>query len=263
MELAILLIAGAASGLIAGLVGLAGGVVIVPVITWLYGAAALHDAIVISWFAVLFNSFGAAAKQYKLRTPDERQQMVSTSGTFVVGVALATGAVAVMFGRETKLITPTLVAVLQLCLAAVMLFPISNATVERRSSNRVVDFTLGGVIGGVSTLIGVGGGTYTIAYYVYAVKTKFQDAIAAANLTGLTIGVLSVVAYLISVAVSSSTPSDHTSPISTWGKVLLIGAGVVASSVGVRFSRKLPTKRLKQILVIVLAISAGRLLWAA
>ncbi|MBI2733629.1 MAG: TSUP family transporter, partial [Aquabacterium sp.] len=57
-----LLVAGALSGLIAGLVGLAGGIVIVPVLVWLYGPPVIHDAIVVSWFAVLFNSIGATVK---------------------------------------------------------------------------------------------------------------------------------------------------------------------------------------------------------
>jgi uncharacterized membrane protein YfcA len=44
--------------------------------------------------------------------------------------------------------------------------------------------------------------------------------------------------------------------------VILIISGVVFSSVGVRLSRKLPTKVLRKILVVALIISAIRLLVA-
>ncbi|MBX3622510.1 MAG: sulfite exporter TauE/SafE family protein [Rhizobacter sp.] len=263
METLVLLVAGALSGLIAGLVGLAGGIVVVPALTWLYGSSALHDAIVISWFAVLFNSVGAATKQYRIRTPDERRDIIKSCRYYVLGAVIVTPLVALVMNGARHLVTPALVAILQLCLAAVMLWPVAESTGER-TTNKLLDFFFGGLIGGVSTLIGVGGGTYTIAYFVYAAKRKFQDAIATANMTGLIIGVLSVVGYLISLLYIDKThPVQHASPISAAGMVILIVSGVVFSSIGVRLSRKLPTKVLRKILVVALMISAVRLLMAS
>ena len=260
METLVLLVAGALSGLIAGLVGLAGGIVVVPALTWLYGSSALHDAIIVSWFAVLFNSIGAATKQYRIRTPEERRDIIGNSRFYVLGAVIVTPLVALTLNGAKHLVTPSLVAVLQLCLAAVMLWPVSESTGER-ASNKLLDLFFGGLIGGVSTLIGVGGGTYTIAYFVYAAKRKFQDAIATANMTGLIIGALSVLGYLASLLyVDTGASSNHESPISPAGMVILIVSGVIFSSVGVRLSRKLPTKVLRKILVFALIISAVRLL---
>jgi uncharacterized membrane protein YfcA len=260
METLVLLVTGALSGLIAGLVGLAGGIVVVPALTWLYGNAALHDAIVISWFAVLFNSIGAATKQYRIRTPEERSEIIASSRFYVLGAIVITPIVALTLSGARHLVTPSLVAILQLCLAAVMLWPVSESTGER-ASNKFMDVCFGGLIGGVSTLIGVGGGTYTIAYFVYAAKRKFQDAIATANMTGLIIGALSVLGYLVSLLyLDSSAANTEPSPISTVGMVILIVSGVIFSSIGVRLSRKLPTKVLRKILVGALVISAVRLL---
>lgn len=262
METLVLLVTGALSGFIAGLVGLAGGIVVVPALTWLYGNAALHDAIVISWFAVLFNSIGAAAKQYRIRTPEERTEIITSSRYYVLGAVVITPIVALTLSGARHLVTPSLVAILQLCLAAVMLWPVAESTGER-ASNKLLDLCFGGLIGGVSTLIGVGGGTYTIAYFVYAAKRKFQDAIATANMTGLIIGALSVAGYLVSLAYTGPTPAaNQPSPISTMGMVILIASGVVFSSLGVRLSRKLPTKVLRKILVVALIISAIKLLIA-
>ncbi len=261
METVVLLVAGALSGLIAGLVGLAGGIVVIPTLTWLYGNEVLHDAIVISWFVVLFNSIGAAAKQYRIRTMEERSAIFAGARSFVFGVALFTPLVAVMLGSAQHLVTTGVVAVLQLCLAAVMLWPIAESE-GVKTRNKAMDFTFGGLIGVVSTLIGVGGGTYTIAYFVYATKSKFQDAIATANMTGLLIGALSVTGYLVSLIQNSnpSTEAVAASPISGWGMCLLVVSGVVFSSIGVRLSRRLNTKTLRQIIVVALMISALRLL---
>jgi uncharacterized membrane protein YfcA len=52
----LLALVGVGGGLIAGLVGLAGGIFIVPALVSIYGTAGMNDAIAISFFAVLFNS---------------------------------------------------------------------------------------------------------------------------------------------------------------------------------------------------------------
>ncbi len=261
METFILLVTGALSGFVAGLVGLAGGIVVVPALTALYGASALHDAIIISWFSVLFNSFGAASKQYRVRTVEQRIELVSGARYYVLGALIVTPVVAATLAGAKHLITPSIVAVLQLCLAFVMLWPVSESQGARRS-NPYIDASFGGLIGGVSTLIGVGGGTYTIAYFVYGAKRKFQDAIATANMTGLIIGALSVLGYLVSLAFvrESVGAPQHESPISGVGMVILIVSGMLFSTLGVRLSRKMPVAILRKILVFALVLSALRLL---
>ena len=259
MEILLLALVGAFAGVIAGLVGLAGGIVVVPALTWMYGPDALHSAIVISWFSVLFNSIGAVSKQLRMRTPVERKQLISGARWFLIGAVVVTPLISVLASEAKHLVNKELVAVLQLCLAAVMFWPISEQA-RARTPNAALDASFGGIIGGVSTLIGVGGGTYTIAYFVYGAGARFRDAIATANLTGLTIGTLSVVGYLSS-QVLFQQPAHEAGPISIYGMAAIIVTGVVAAPLGVRLSQKLPTKTLRQILIFALMVSAGRLLW--
>jgi uncharacterized membrane protein YfcA len=158
------------------------------------------------------------------------------------------------------LVTPHLVASLQLCLAVVMLWPVRDENSTKSSRRGVVDASFGGLIGGVSTLIGVGGGTYTIAYFVYGSGAKFRDAIATANLTGLTIGALSVVGYLVSLLAFRESAAGS-GPLTAMGMVLLIVAGMASAPLGVRLSRILPTKTLRQILIFALIVSSLKLLF--
>lgn len=240
------------------MVGLAGGIVVVPALTWLYGPIALHDAIIVSWFAVLCNSIGAAAKQMKIRDAFDRVQLLYSARFFLLGAILITPMVSMVASDAKTIITPHLVAVLQLCLAAAMLWPIKEKD-EPRSTRSFIDATFGGLIGGVSTLIGVGGGTYTIAYFVYGAGSRFRDAIATANLAGLTIGALSVAGYLISLS-SHPNHASSSGPISAFGMALVIAAGMLCAPLGVRLSRILPTKTLKQILIGALMVSSLKML---
>lgn len=260
MELVTLMLIGSVSGLIAGLVGLAGGIVVVPALTWMYGPAVLHDAIVVSWFAVLFNSIGAVIKQLKMRNPQERVELLSGARFFLLGAVVITPLVALVASEAKRLVSPHLVAALQLCLAVVMLWPVRQDESPKTAQRGVVDASFGGLIGGVSTLIGVGGGTYTIAYFVYGTGVKFRDAIATANLTGLTIGALSVTGYLVSLLAFRESAAGH-GPLTAMGMFLLIAAGMATAPLGVRLSRVLPTKTLRQILIFALIVSSLKLLF--
>lgn len=259
MELAVLLAAGALSGLIAGLVGFAGGIVVVPALVWLHGPAVLADAIVVSWFVVFFNSIGAVLKQVRVRSRAERAELYRAVRGFVLGAGMVTPMVAFAIGGAARhWVTPTFVAVLQLCMAGMMLWPIRESVGAKRTG-AAVDLACGGVVGGIATLIGVGGGSYTIAYFVYAARRNFQDAIAAANLTGFVIGTLSVSAYLLAALTWPAAPGGQANVLSATGMVVLIGSGVLASSAGVHLSRKLPTLVLRRLLVGALVLSAVNL----
>jgi uncharacterized membrane protein YfcA len=259
MEYLTLLLAGSLSGLIAGVAGLGGGTVIVPVLTSLYGHAALYDAIVVSWFAVFFNSLSAVARQYKLRSPEERAQLVATSRYFLIGVLVVTPVVAMVITGAKHVVTPAMVGALQLTLAAALVWPTAE-TDTPRTMNKAVDTGWGALVGAASTLIGIGGGAYTTAYMVYGPRRSLRDAIAAGNMTGLAIGALSVIGFTASMLLDGGTASGTPSPISGVGMVLLLAGGVVCSAIGVKLSRKMPTSILKKILVGVLAVSAIRLL---
>jgi len=259
-DFALLALVGACSGLIAGLVGLAGGIVIVPALVAVYGPQALHAAIITSWFAVLFNSFGAAARQWKQRSPEERVALLHAARWYLAGAVLVTPVAAAFASGRSGMVTAAAVAVLQLCLAAVMLFPIGDEH-RARPTNRARDASFGGIIGGVSTLIGVGGGTYTIAYFVYGAGSRFRDAIATANITGFVVGAFSVVGLGLALAVSGiEAVRIATGPFDLLGLAILLLAGIIAAPLGVIASGHLPVKRLRQLLVAALVASAMRLL---
>jgi uncharacterized protein len=228
-------------------------------LTFLYGTSALHAAIVISWFAVLFNSFSAAAKHWRMRSLSERALLFSSARWYLAGVVVIAPIAAGVASRHHQWVTPQLVAVLQLCLAGVMFWPVEDVQRARRSLP-AHDVSAGGIVAAVSTLIGVGGGTYTIAYLVYAGGVRFRDAIATANLMGFAIGVLSVGGFLAELAFADSRAGWQLGPIQPLGLVAVVGAGAVAAPLGVRASRRLSVPALRKILVAALALSAVKLL---
>ena len=245
--------------MISGMIGFAGGIVVVPALTWLFGMGALQDAIITSWFAVSLNSVCAAISQYKVRRPDERAAILACSHYYLAGTMLIVPFIAITLNTAMHFVTPKAVGGFYVCLAIGMLIPMHAANAAPKKCPWL-EFVAGGVIGGVSAAVGVGGGTYTIAYFVYVARRNFQDAIAIANLTGAIIGTLSVAGYWISVMHSFGDEVAIDRPISAFGMAILIATGVAFAPLGVRLSRSTPTWILRKILVLALLASALRML---
>ena len=246
---------GAAGGLISGAVGLAGGIFIVPALVALLGTQAMGDAIVVSFFAVLLNSLSATIENRKSRGEKAYRALVNGAGWYTCGAAVAALTVSILFGRHQDAISKTMLASLQLLLAVCMLIPRRWYENLRTARNRLKDAAVGSIVGGVSTLIGVGGGTYTIFYFLVHGR-EIKDCTLTSNFVGIFIGLMGIVGYYgyALLSAGASLAGDH--GISALGKVLLIGSGVLASPLGVRLQSRLPAAAIKKIVVIVLACSS-------
>lgn len=253
---------GAGGGLISGAVGLAGGIFIVPALVALLGTQAMGDAIAVSFFAVLLNSLSATIENRKSRGKDAYWALARGAGWYTSGAAIAALTVAILFGRHQDAISKPLLASLQLLLAICMLVPRRLYENLRAARHRLKDAAIGSVVGGVSTLIGVGGGTYTIFYFLVHGR-EIKDCTLTSNFVGIFIGLMGIVGYYGYALLSAggSLSGDH--GISTLEKVVLIGFGIVASPLGVRLQSLLPAAAIKKIVVIVLACSASYVLFRA
>lgn len=258
MELVMLAFLGAAAGLLAGLTGLAGGIVIVPALTWIYGTQALHGAIVVSWFCVFSNSLGAAVRQWTDRCPEQRRALLLSTRWYLLGAALVSGVAAFCAGDYRSSVTPPLVGVLQLGLVAALLLP--AAAERRRRRLPAGDLALGAVVGGLSTVTGTGGASYTIAYLVCAAGVQLRDAIAAATLVGTTIGGLAVIGYLLSLGMLADAGEPlWCGPMPAVGLMALVAGGMVTASCGVRVGQRVSTRLLRHLITASLGLSAVRL----
>lgn len=251
----LLALIGTGGGLISGAVGLAGGIFIVPALVALLGTQAMGDAIVVSFFAVLLNSLSATVENRKSRGSDAYWTLITGASWYTLGAAGAALMVAIFFGRHQAAVSKSLLASLQLLLAVCMLIPRGWYEHLRTVRGRVKDAAVGSLVGGVSTLIGVGGGTYTIFYFLIHGR-EIKDCTLTSNFVGIFIGLMGVVGYYGCTLLSAAAPTTIGSSIDALGKLVLVLFGVFASPLGVRLQSRLPATAIKKLVVLVLAVSS-------
>lgn len=223
----LLALIGMGGGLVSGAVGFAGGILIVPALVATCGIGAMGDAIVVSFFAVLFNSLSSTFENRKARGKEIFWSLIEGAKWYTCGAIGMALAVAILFGQHKDAMPKQLLACLQLLLAASILIPrawYQNAQLEHGA---VKDSLVGAFVG-----IFIGGASL-VGYYGY---TAFASA--------------------------SHIATSH-SMIDVVGKTELIVSGFVAAPLGVKLQGKVPTATIKNAIVFLLAASSCYVIFLA
>lgn len=240
---------GALGGLVSGAAGLGGGIVLVPAIVALLGREATGEAIMVSLFAVLLNSLSATLQNRKARGAVDYWRLVRGARWYTAGAAAMALLVALAVGQHHGVVSKQTLGGLQLLLVACMLVPRRWYEHLRARHGRVKDTAFGSMVGGVSALIGVGGGTYTMCYFLVHGR-PIKDCTLTCNFVGIFVGLMGVVGYC------GLAPAAGTHVIDALGKTLLIAAGVAASPLGVKLQARLSAALIRNAVVGLLAVSS-------
>ncbi|MEN1728413.1 MAG: sulfite exporter TauE/SafE family protein [Pseudomonadota bacterium] len=253
----LLFLTGVLAGVLAGLLGIGGGLVIVPLFSWMLMAQgvsidmAVSVAVATSLASMLLTSASAIGFH-------ARRRVIALEVLIRLGPAVAIGAVAgavlatVLSGDQLAKVF----AVAAGLIGVRMSLGIRSAGAEREPFPRHW-WLLGPGIGAVSAMIGIGGGSFNVPYLRWN-GYAMVNAVATASACGWVIGLSGTVAFLlIDPAVSDLTRLiGHVH----WPAALLIGVvGALAAPAGVALAHRLPAERLSRIFGVVLTLVALRM----
>ena len=251
MAVALLMIAGgAAAGVFGSLLGLGGGVLIVPLLTLVFGLE-LREAVGVSLVSVIMTSSVAAGVYLERHTADLRLGM--RLELFTAIGALIGGSIA--FLLEERLLA-LLFAALLIYVAVSMLRAQTSttppATPGEPQSYEVRNMPLGVVgatgAGLLSALLGVGGGIVTVPLMHLGMGVPLRVATATSNLmVGIT-AAASAVIYVIHGGVDPYVAGPT-----------VIGV-FLGASVGSRISHRVDVRVLRWLFVAVLLYTAVQML---
>ncbi|KXI28330.1 sulfite exporter TauE/SafE family protein [Paraglaciecola hydrolytica] len=253
------LLMGSVVGLLAGLLGIGGGLVMVPALVYLFMhqldvslSYAMPMAIATSLSTIIFTSFSASFTQYKLGNLNRFVLIYSGLGIAIgaiIGAQLAT----VIPGEWLK----KLFAVLVLLIVLYMLF--GKRVESKNQVNKVNLSSVGLGTGILSALMGIGGGAILVPALVWY-KVNIRQAIGCASFCGL------VIALFGSLSFIQAGWGHNELPQWSFGYVYLPAtAGIVTLSMltanyGVKLGQKLDTHILKKIFAGFLILVSLRML---
>lgn len=259
-ELLLYLLLGGAAGLLAGLLGVGGGLVIVPVLAWMFYRTGMppelvmHLAIGTSLATIVFTSLSSVLAHHRrgavLWEPFRRLSPGILLGA-LVGAALAdtlpSDTLRLIFGWFE------LAVALQMGLNL-------RPSPHRNLPGQWGMSGAGSIIGMVSAVVGIGGGTLTVPFLQWC-NVPIRQAVATSAACGLPIALAGALGFVVTGWNFPALPS-WSSGYLYWPALLGI---VVASSLfaplGARLAHRLPGAVLKRFFSLFLLFLGLRMLW--
>jgi uncharacterized membrane protein YfcA len=120
-------------------------------------------------------------------------------------------------------------------------------------------FGAGSVIGGVSSLVGIGGGTLSVPFMTWC-NVKLHQAIGTSSAIGFPIAVSGAVGYLANGLAVQGLPAWSLGFIHLPSLAVLVAASVLTAPLGAKAAHKLPVATLKRVFAVFLYIVGTRML---
>lgn len=248
-----LLAGGALAGVLAGLLGVGGGIVIVPMLYHVlqaYGVGAdvaMPLAVGTSLSTIVLTSLVSARKHHRHGGVDWAL-LRAWFWPVVVGVGVGTAAAQWVPAAGLRIgfgILAVLVAAHMLLTARRALRPFDQ--LPRQSMQRV----LGVGVGAVSSLLGIGGGTVTVpllSLFSYPIRR----AVATAAVFGFVIAVPATIGYVAAGWGVPGRPPGSSGYVNWLAFAAVVPATMLLAPLGVRLAYRLEVTRLKQVFALFL-----------
>ena len=252
---------GLVSGFLAGLLGIGGGMLMVPFITYIIGQRgvsadlAVKMAIATSMATIVFTSISSVRAHHKRGAVRWDIVRRLAPGIVIGSLAGSLGVFALLKGSVLAVVFALFVG-----FSATQMFLDRKPKPARQMPGTAGQLAVGGVIGFVSGLVGAGGGFISVPFMAWC-NVAIHTAVATSAALGFPIAVANVLGYAI------SGQSVQGLPQGAFGYIWLPALGVIAACsvltapLGARAAHSLPVGKLKRVFATLLYLLAGYMLW--
>lgn len=250
-----LLALGALSGLLAGLLGVGGGLVLVPVLAWMLSTQGVPEPAIIQTsigtaFAVIcFTSLSSLRAHHKagaVRWPIVLQLTPGILLGSLIGARIAHW----LPTRELGLVFSAFII-----FSGVQMLLDKKPKPTRELPSALGMTGVGSVIGILSALVGAGGGFIAVPFMAWC-NVNLKNAVATSAAMGFPLSVFATVGYVYNGWTEPGMPAASVGYIYLPALACLASMSVLTAPVGARLSHRLPVKTLKRIFAWMLFILA-------
>ncbi|ULR31203.1 sulfite exporter TauE/SafE family protein [Dickeya fangzhongdai] len=236
---------GAVVGFMAGLLGIGGGGIMVPVLTALFAAQGVetshlvHLALGTSMAAIVITAISS------LRTHHQHQAVLwpvvwRITPAILVGTFAATWLAALLPTRALAIFFSCFMAYVSLQMV------LNIKPKPHRQLPGVPGMSLAGlIIGGISALVAIGGGSLTVPFLTWC-NVRIQQAIGTSAAVGLPIALSGALGYVINGWSATGLPAFSVGYVSLPAVVLISAVSFFTAPVGARLAHRLPVATLKK-----------------
>jgi len=248
-------------GFVAGLLGVGGGLIIVPVLIALFHTYALGAgvepqlALGTSLASILFTSLSSMRAHHRhgaVEWPLVRR--------IAPGIILGTLLGALLAARMSP-------QVLKICFTLFLFYAATQMWLDfkpaphRDLPGRVGTTIAGGIIGAVSSWVGIGGGTLSVPFMLWH-NLSLHRAIATSSAIGLPIAVAGAVGYVYGGWQLARLPEYSLGFVYLPALAGIVLGSILTAPLGARTAHRLPVRPLKKIFALLLYALAIRMAWS-
>ncbi len=251
---------GALVGFMAGLLGIGGGGIMVPVFAMLFAIQGLatdevmHLALGTSMATIIFTSFSSMKAHYKQNNIE-----ITMAVKIAIGVIIGTFS-ATFVASYLKGVYLALFFSLFMGFVAFRMFQKVHYTHNKKPHSALGNIFSGSFIGAISALVSIGGGSLSVPYLMHQ-NFDIKRAIGTSAAIGFPIAISGTLGYLVNGW--EDTDLDHwiVGYIYLPAVVLVAISSVFTAPIGVKYATKLPVEKLKKIFgLLAVALSVKMLL---
>jgi len=254
LELATL---GICTGFLAGLLGIGGGMIMVPFLTILLSNKgvsadlAVKMAIATSMATIIFTSISSVRAHHK-RGAVRWDLVKGLAPGIVLGSAIASvGVFAMLKGASLAIFFGLFVG-----FSATQMFLDKKPAPSRQMPGFGGQLAAGGVIGFLSGLVGAGGGFISVPFMAWC-NIAIHNAVATSAALGFPIAVANVAGYVVSGLNVENLPTGAFGYIWVPALVVIAACSFFMAPLGAKAAHSLPVKKLKRIFASILYLLAA------
>lgn len=255
-----LIATGLISGVMAGLLGIGGGIIMVPAMVLAYQllgydpAVIMHVAVGTSLGVIIPTGLRSAQSHNKRGAVD--WAIAKSWGPWIVIASLVGGLMAGLYSAGALKI---IFGVMALFIALNMVLPVQRKMMEKLAGVPTANRISAAVIGYVSALMGIGGGSLTVPTLT-AFGVPIHTAVGTSSALGVILAVPAAIGFIISGWCVAGAPPLSLGFINLPSLVLIGGMAALSAPLGVVLAHKLDAKLLKAVFAVFLIVVGLRMI---
>ena len=245
--------------LLAGMLGIGGGLIIVPCLSYLLvhflgvnTDTVMPMAVATSLSTIIFTGLSSALAHHKLGNLDRHIVIWSSIGIAFGAIAGAHVASAIS-GHTLK----NIFAVLVIAVAAQMVFGRRQASSHKAGKPALV--SVGAGTGCVSALMGIGGGALLVPALVWF-QVNVRQAIGCAAFSGLVVALFGTASFILTGSAVDGLPQNSIGYVYWPATLGIVCTSVFTANIGARLGQRMNTVLLKKMLACLLVLVSIRMI---